>query len=45
MIKYVFTDLEFLPKNLQGLNGTSKLLNELILKIKPRIIVEVGTWK
>ena len=45
MNKYVYTDLELLPEDLQGWNGTSNLFNDLILKIKPRIIVEVGTWK
>ena len=45
MINNIYTDLELLPEDLQGWNGTSSLFSDLILKIKPRIIVEVGTWK
>ena len=41
----IYTDLELLPEDLKGWNGTSSLFSDLILKIKPRIIVEVGTWK
>ena len=35
----IYTDLELLPEDLQGWNGTSSLFSDLILKIKPSLIV------
>lgn len=36
---------ELMPEELQGWNGDSPLFFELIEKVKPKTIVEVGSWK
>lgn len=38
-----FTDL--MPLDLHGWNGNVPIFAELLKKIKPKVIVEVGTWK
>lgn len=40
-----YDGIDLLPEDLQGWNGNSKIFGDLIQKIKPNIIVEVGTWK
>ena len=40
-----YEGLEILPPKLQGFNMyESPLFNELVTKIKPKTIIEVGTW-
>jgi len=41
----VYDNLELLPQDLQGWNGNSDVFGELILRVKPKIIIEIGTWK
>lgn len=36
---------ELMPEELQGWNGDSPLFSELIEKVKPTIIIEIGSWK
>ncbi len=33
-----------LPKKIEGWNGESSIFDELISKVRPRHIIEVGTW-
>jgi hypothetical protein len=41
----IYDGIDLLPEDLQGWNGNSKIFGDLIQKIKPNIIVEVGSWK
>lgn len=41
----IYDNLELLPLDLQGWNSDSKIFDELIIDVKPNIIIEVGTWK
>lgn len=41
----VYNGLELLPQDLSGWNGNSGLFSQLVAEIKPKVIVEVGTWK
>lgn len=41
----IYSNLEILPEDLQGWNGTSEVFKTLISKTVPSVIVEVGTWK
>jgi len=41
----IYHGLELLPKDLQGWNGESPIFSALIQTLKPRHIIEVGTWK
>jgi SAM-dependent methyltransferase len=34
-----------MPEDLQGWNSDSKIFDDLILEVKPKVIIEVGTWK
>lgn len=45
MNKNIYDNLNLLPEDLQGWNGNSKVFHELIQKIQPKTIIEVGTWK
>lgn len=38
-------DFKSIPYDIQGWNGTFPIFNDLINKIKPKVVVEVGTWK
>lgn len=40
-----YEGLDLLPPDLQGWASTSEVFEEVIRKINPRLIVEVGTWK
>jgi hypothetical protein len=42
---YAGFDASVLPLDLHGWGSDSPAFRELILRIKPRLIVEVGTWK
>jgi hypothetical protein len=41
----IYDNLDILPEDLQGWNGKSKLFGQLIGEIRPKTIIEVGTWK
>lgn len=41
----IYENLELLPEDLSGWNGDSDTFNVLIERIKPSVIIEVGTWK
>jgi len=41
----IYESLELLPEDLQGWGGTAPIFEQLIIEVKPKIIVEVGTWK
>lgn len=41
----IYDNLDLLPEDLTGWNGASDIFNVLIDRIKPTIIIEVGTWK
>lgn len=41
----VYDNLDLLPKDLQGWNGTSLIFKKLIQEVSPKIVVEVGSWK
>lgn len=43
--KSIYDNLNLLPIDLHGWNGTNPIFRELIEKIKPTTIIEVGTWK
>lgn len=43
--KSIYDNLELLPLDLQGWNGNSEIFRYLINKTKPKIIIEVGSWK
>src|SRR6185295_14421751 len=42
---YAGFDAAALPLDLHGWGSESPAFRELILRVKPRLIVEVGTWK
>jgi hypothetical protein len=41
----IYNNFKPLPLQLSGWNGTKPIFRELIQKIKPTTIIEVGTWK
>lgn len=41
----LYDNLVLLPEDTQGWNGNSNIFEKLILELKPKNIVEVGTWK
>lgn len=41
----IYNNLDLLPEDLQGWNGTAPIFRSLIEEVRPKIIVEVGTWK
>lgn len=41
----IYENLELLPEDLTGWGGTDPIFEQLISEVKPKIIVEVGTWK
>ena len=41
----IYKNLELLPLDLQGWNGSSPIFHTLISKINPKTIIEVGSWK
>lgn len=43
--KTIYENLTLLPQQLTGWNGNKPIFRELIEKIKPTTIIEVGTWK
>jgi len=43
--KTIYNDFNPLPIDLSGWNGTKPIFRELIEKLKPSTIIEVGTWK
>lgn len=45
LIKDVYAGLELLPSDLQGWNGNDIIFEEMIVKTRPKLIIEVGTWK
>lgn len=42
---YAGFDADAVPLDLQGWNGTHPLLTEIVQKVRPRLVVEVGSWK
>ena len=42
---YTGFDARDIPLDLQGWNGEAALFGELIARVRPELIVEVGTWK
>lgn len=45
MNRKVYENLDILPEDISGWGGDSPIFNELIKKILPNLIIEVGTWK
>lgn len=45
IIGNVYNNLELLPEDSSGWNSTSSVFGELVEKIKPKTIIEVGSWK
>jgi hypothetical protein len=43
--KTIYNNLDLLPEDLTGWNGSNKIFGQLIDEVKPRTIIEVGTWK
>lgn len=43
--KTIYNNFKPLPLQLTGWNGTKPIFRELIEKLKPTTIIEVGTWK
>lgn len=43
--KSIYNNVELLPKDISGWNGSSSVFGTLIEKTKPKLIIEVGTWK
>lgn len=41
----IYKNFELLPKDLQGWNGTNTIFEKLINEVKPKHIMEIGTWK
>jgi hypothetical protein len=41
----IYKNLEILPEDLQGWNGDSIFFNKIIMEIKPKLVIEVGSWK
>lgn len=41
----IYKDLSLLPLDLQGWHGNDIIFQQLIDKINPKIIIEVGSWK
>jgi len=41
----IYDNLELLPLDMQGWNGNSNVFKKLIDEIKPKTIIEVGSWK
>lgn len=41
----IYENLDILPLDLQGWNGDKPIFKELITETRPKVIVEVGTWK
>lgn len=41
----IYENLELLPEDLQGWHGNDPIFEKLILEVKPKHIIEVGTWK
>ena len=41
----IYEGLELLPEDLQGWNSNSDIFSNLIKKVLPNTIIEVGTWK
>lgn len=41
----IYNNLELLPLDLQGWNGNHHIFSDLIKELKPKQIVEVGSWK
>ena len=40
----IYQNLELLPENIVGWQGTKPIFRDLILSLRPRTIIEVGTW-
>lgn len=43
--KTIYDNLKLLPQQLMGWNGNKPIFRQLIEKIKPATIIEVGSWK
>ena len=43
--KSIYENLELLPEDSSGWNGKSQLFEKLIQDLRPKTIIEVGTWK
>jgi len=42
---YVYEGFEPLPYEMMGWGGMDPIFEELILKVRPKVIVELGSWK
>lgn len=45
MKQEAYKGFEPLPTDMQGWQGTSRIFKKLIVETRPKIIIEVGTWK
>jgi len=43
--KDIYNNFEPLPEDIRGFNSDSEVFGILVEKVKPRVIIEVGTWK
>lgn len=43
--KSIYNNVQLLSKDITGWNGSSEVFAELIEETKPKLIIEVGTWK
>lgn len=41
----IYENLELLPLDLTGWNGDKEIFNDLIKRVSPKTIIEVGSWK
>jgi hypothetical protein len=41
----IYHNLDLLPYDCQGWNGDSQIFSKLISELKPKLIIEVGSWK
>ena len=41
----IYEGLELMPEDLHGWNSNNRIFDELVLKVMPKTIIEVGTWK
>lgn len=43
--KNIYENVDLMPADLRGWNSNNNIFETLILKVKPKTIIEVGSWK